>query len=65
MTKQILIIGAGIAIFAVAIVSILVILDVIEFSSLWGSLGRMLSIIAVIVGASVLIAGLARLSKGK
>ena len=65
MTKQILIIGVGIAVFSVAIVSILVILEVIEFSSLWGSLGRMLSIIAVIVAASVLIAGLARLAKRK
>jgi len=63
MTKQILIVGAGITIFSVATVSVLVILEVIEFSTLWGSVGRLTSIIAVVIAASVLIAGLAKLAR--
>jgi hypothetical protein len=61
--KQILIVGAGIAVFAVAIVSIMVVLDVVAIGSLWESLGRIISIIAIIVAASVLIVVLVRLGR--
>ena len=65
MIKQVLIIGAGIAVIAIAIVSIMVVLDVIAIASLRESLGRIISIVAIIVAASVLIVVLARLGKKK
>jgi hypothetical protein len=63
--KQVLIVGAGIAVIAIAIVSIMVVLDVIAIASLRESLGRIISIVAIIVAASVLIVVLARLGKKK
>ncbi len=65
MIKQVLIVGAGIAVIAIAIVSIMVVLDVIAIASLRESLGRIISIVAIIVAASVLIVVLARLGKKK
>ena len=65
MIKQVLIVGAGIAVISVAIVSIMVVLDVIAIASLRESLGRIISIVAIIVAASVLIVVLARLGKKK
>jgi len=63
--KQVLIVGAGIAVFAVAIVSVMAILDVIDIGSLWESLGRIISIVAVIVAASIVVVALARFAKRK
>ncbi len=65
MIKQVLIVGAGIAVIAIAIVSIMVVLDVIAIASLRESLGRIISIVGIIVAASVLIVVLARLGKKK
>ncbi len=65
MIKQVLIVGAGIAVIAIAIVSIMVVLDVIAIASLRESLGRIISIVAIFVAASVLIVVLARLGKKK
>ena len=65
MIKQVLIVGAGIAVIAIAIVSIMVVLDLIAIASLRESLGRIISIVAIIVAASVLIVVLARLGKKK
>ena len=65
MIKQVLIVGAGISVIAIAIVSIMVVIDVIAIASLRESLGRIISIVAIIVAASVLIVVLARLGKKK
>ena len=65
MIKQVLIVGAGIAVIAIAIVSIMVVLDLIAIASLRESLGRIISIVAIIVAASVLIVVLARLGRKK
>jgi hypothetical protein len=63
--KRTLIFAGTLAIILSAVVLVLGILDVKSFKDLWGDLGKVLTILAVCTGATLLIYGLVGLVKGK
>lgn len=64
MSKRILTFGAVAMILAAALVAVLAVLDVITFRDARESLGKTVSVIAIVTGAVVLITALATYGKG-